>query len=93
MNSRVTFQTSTAIYLPTALWAANSQEAADPPVAKTETQSELLGAALGCHLFEVNVAWDPAAGETRGAGDARGLGQATSRSAVYDQSSAWMSGV
>lgn len=92
MNSRVTFQTSTAIYLPTALWAANAREAADPPVAKTEMQSELLGAALGCHLFEVNVAWDPAAGETRGAGDARGLGQATSRSAVYDQSSAWMSG-
>lgn len=92
VNSRATFQTNTAIYLTAASWAANAQEAADLPVAKTETWSELLGAALGCHLFEVSVIWDPAAAEISGAGDAHHLSQATSCFAIYNQSSAGMSG-
>lgn len=89
--SRVIFQTNTAIYLTAAARAASaSQEAADLSIAKTETWSELLGAALGCHLFEVSVTRDPAAGSISGAGDARHLHQATLHFAVHHQSPARM---
>lgn len=92
VNSRVTFQTNAATYLTAASRAAGAQQAADLLIAKTETWSELLGAALGCHLFEVTVTRDPAASSVSGAGDAHHLRQATLCSAIYNQGPVWMSG-
>lgn len=70
MNSGVTFQASTAIYLSAAPQAADAQEAAHLPVAKTEMWSELLGTALGRQSFKEVVTWDPAATYISSTGDA-----------------------